>query len=209
MNFTTSVFPVFLLLLFSGLVACSPPDPNEQVDEGSFSENVYTSEELGWQITIPNGFDVTTREKAMNLQDTGRTMLEDSTGQEIDSTGLRNLIGFQKGQFNLFQSTSEPFVEEFEGEWSQTNAQLREIIIQAFEDEGIKVGASGIEKEEVGGLEFETYSLKLRLRNGVTLHQFMFSRLINGFDFGVNISYTDERRGEEMLKAWRASEFDF
>ena len=49
--------------------------------------------------------------------------------------------------------------------------------------------------------------LEVTLPNGVVLKQIMYSRLINGFDFGVSISYSDESFGREILEAWRSSEF--
>ncbi|MFT5513551.1 MAG: hypothetical protein ACI8SE_001960 [Bacteroidia bacterium] len=54
-------------ILFLGIVslfsACRPLDPNKQIDEGKVEEQEYTSKDLGWTISIPPNWKVTTREQ--------------------------------------------------------------------------------------------------------------------------------------------------
>ncbi len=201
-----SVISIGLCLI---CVSCEKPDPNEQVDEGTITDQTYTSEEIGWRIVIPKNWTITQREETDEFQSKGQDAIEESTGQKVDISELRNLVGFQKDHSNLFQSTSEPFEEEYEGEWEESNSALRDVIIQVYRDKGIKVGASEIETEDIGGLEFHKYSIRIYSPTGeLILHQIMYSRLINGVDFDVNINYNDEELGREMLEAWRSSEFD-
>ncbi len=44
-----------LIVIFTG---CKPKDPNKQIDEGKVQGEIYESKELGWTITIPQGWDV-------------------------------------------------------------------------------------------------------------------------------------------------------
>ena len=200
------------VVLFASLLivlgSCEKRDPNDQVDEGGIVDGVYISDEIGWRINIAEGWEMVTRKQTADLQETGRTALEESSGEEVDVSGLKNLVSFKKNAFNIFQSTSEPFEEAYPGEWSENNSDLRDLILQTYRDRGMKVNASEIETEEIDGLDFQKHSLQILTPDGdLVLNQVMYSRLINGFDFGVNINYQDPELGAEMLETWRNSRF--
>ncbi len=199
---------LLLLGVFLFLSSCNKRDLNDEVDEGVFQEGTFTSDEIGWRITIPKGWKVVTKAHAEDLQSKGLEAMEASIGEEVDISGLKNLVNFQKDQFNIFQSTSEPFEEEYDGEWAENNVALREVVLDTYRGQGIEVEATEIEAEVIGGLEFQKFSMKATFpNNALVLHQIMYSRLMNGFDFGANISYTDEESGRVLLECWRASEF--
>lgn len=201
--------PVVIISLCLFAASCGKKDPNDQVDEGSIAGSVYTSDEIGWTITIPDGWSVVEKSRSEELQAKGQEAITESTGESFDTSGMRNLVGFQKNQFNLFQSTSEPFDESVDGDWSENNAALRQIILQTYSDQGISTEATEIETVSIGGLEFEKYTIRIMNNEGdMILNQVMYSRLINGLDFGVNINYNEDGLGEEMLKAWRSSKFE-
>lgn len=121
---------------------------------------------------------------------------------------MKNLISFQKNQFNIFQSSSEPFELEYEGEWEETNSELKEIIYKTYLNQGIKADSSATIIEKIDGLDFHKYSFTIYSPKGkVILNQIMYSRLINGFDFGVNINFNNDKDKDELLKVLRNSKF--
>jgi len=208
---TMKIFHIFVLIIGLCLlcISCEKPEPTERVDEGSITDNVYTSKEIGWTIEIPKSWTLIPTRTIDSHQSVGQDAIEESTGLDVDTSALKNLVGFQKDRFNLFQSTSEPFEEEYKGEWEEHNAILRDVILQTYRDQGVKIEASEIETENIGGLEFHKFSVQIISPGGdLILNQIIFSRLINGFDFGVNINYNNEELGREMLQAWRDSEFE-
>lgn len=189
------------------IISCGPADPNEQIDEGRVKDRTYESKEIGWTIKIPKGWTITSKDKVDNNDEKGKNAIEKSTGSEIDITDLKHLISFQKNQFNLFLSTSEPFKEEFPGEYQKKNKELNEIIFKTYTDQGIKADTSS-GKEIIQGLEFSTFYTTIYSSEGkVILNQILYSRLINGFDFGVNINYNNEEDKKIMINAWKNSTF--
>ena len=168
---------------------------------------IYESKELGWSIEIPKDWEITSRDKVEASEEKGKSAIEKSSGLQIEMKNLKHLISFQKNQLNLFASTSEPFKEDFPGEYQESNKNLIRILYQTFVDQGIKVDtASG--KESIQGLEFNTFYTTVYAPNGkVILKQIMYSRLLNGYDFGVNINFTNDKDKETMLNAWRNSTF--
>jgi hypothetical protein len=199
----TVVLSISLALASSGQV-----DPNKNIDEGKIEGNTYTSNEIGWKMEIPTGWAVVEKEKTKENNEKGLKALQETMDAEIDYSGLKNLISIQKDLFNIFQSTSEPFKVEYEGEWEENSAALKEIIYLTYLDQGIKADSSATTTEVIDGLEFQKYSFTIYSPKGkFILGQIMYSRLINGFDFGVNINYNNDKYRDELLMAFRNSKF--
>ena len=93
-----------LLIFISTLtiISCKPSDPNKNIDEGKVEGNTYTSQEIGWTIAIPDGWEVVDREKSEDMREKGTQALEETIEQEVDFSGVKTLIAFQKNQFNIF-----------------------------------------------------------------------------------------------------------
>jgi|SRR5690554_2660561 len=199
---------IFILFVSIILFSCSKKDPNQNIEEGSVENNFYTSEEIGWTIEIPKGWNVVDLNKQKKNNEKGLKMIEESMGSPINATGLKHLINFDKNNFNSFNSTSEPFIEEYEGEWEENNSFIKDIIYETFTNQGVKVEVSEIRTEIIDGLEFKVFTNKLfSPKDEVILTQLMYSRLINGYDFGVNINYNNEKDRDEMLRVFKASKF--
>jgi len=199
----TVVLSISLALASRGQV-----EPNKNVDEGKIEGNTYNSGEIGWKMEIPTGWAVVEKEKTKESNEKGLKALQETMDSEIDYSGLKNLISFQKDLFNIFQSTSEPFKVEYEGEWEENSAALKEIIYLTYLDQGIKADSSATTTEIIDGLEFQKYSFTIYSPKGkIILNQIMYSRLINGFDFGVNINYNNDKYRDELLKVFRNSKF--
>lgn len=190
------------------LTSCGQADPNKNIDEGKVEGDIYTSQEIGWTIEIPKGWAVIDKEKIKETNEKGLKAIEETIDGEIDYSGLKNLISFQKNRFNIFQSTSEPFELEYEGEWEENNAVLKDIIYSTYENQGIKADSTATKIETIDGLDFQTYSFTIYSPKGeIILRQIMYSRLINGFDFGANINYNNDKDRDELLKVFRNSKF--
>lgn len=192
------------ILLFS--VSCKE---QKKVDAGVIDtkENVYQNDEIGWKIAIPEGWRIMTVSQRDAMNERGKAAIEETIDSKLDVSGLKNLLGFQKDRFNIFGSTSEPFIEEYPGEWVENNSFLKETVLETYQQNGVHANASETSIEKISGIDFYVYSIKVFLPNDITLTQYMYSSLINGLDFGVNINYTNEKYGEEMLKAFRESTF--
>lgn len=197
------LFTLCAVILFS----CGPADPNKHIDEGLVRGERYTSKEIGWSIEIPANWKIVSRDKLENLDEKGKAAIEKTAEMEVNTKMLKHLISFQKDAFNIFSSTSEPYQEASPGEYQQNNQLLYEIIYKTFADQGIQADTSS-GKELIHGLEFNTfYTTIYDLEGKVILRQILYSRLINGYDFGVNINYNNEEDKTTMLNVWKRSKF--
>jgi len=188
------------------MISCGQRDPNKQIDEGNIEGETYTSQEIGWTIQIPKGWTVISKDKIEVVTEKGLEAIEEVAGR-IDYSGLKHLISFQKNQFNIFQSTSEPAKLEYEGEWQENNKKLNKVIHAAYVNQGIKIDTSST-KATISGLDFEVFKCTIYGPDGkVILFQELYSRYINGYDFGVNINYNNNNDKEKMMEVWIKSKF--
>jgi len=195
------------LLFLTVLISCNT-DPNKQIDEGKITKNSYHSKEIGWTMEIPKGWNVTHKSVLDKGTKKGLDALNKTAGIEIDASGLKQLLNFQKNKFNIFQSTSEPFKLEYEGEWEENNAGLKELIYSTYLQLGMKTDSTETKVVKIDGIDFQSYKFTIYSPKGdIILNQIMYSRLINGLDFGININYNNEPDKKEMLEAWINSKF--
>jgi len=201
-----SLIVLFGLYFAILLVSCENVNPNEEIDEGQVEGKVYTSQDIGWTMQIPGGWEVMTMESMDNMTEKGNEVIEEVFG-DIDYSGLKHLISFQKDQFNIFQSTSEPFELEYEGEWEDNNILLREVLYTTYTNQGIQVDTSS-SLMTVDGLVFHGFHVTVYAPSGeAILFQDMYGRYINGFDFGVNLNYNNEADKATLMSVWRNSKF--
>lgn len=198
-------FIAYIALLF--FLSCKT-EPNKQIDEGKIENGVYHSSEIGWTMEIPNGWKVTLKDSIANMGDRGLDAINETAGIDYDISKLKYLLTFQKGRFNMFQSTSEPFELEYDGEWEENNQAIKELLHETFTSKGIKVDTSS-SVAKIDKLEFEVFHITVYGPDGKTLlHQEMYGRHINGYDFGVNLNYQNEEEKNEMMNAWKNSKFE-
>ena len=204
---------------FAILIACSlivtissckskTTAPVKHVDEGEISENVYHSDEIGWTITIPENWDIIAKDQLEASDEIGKHLLEENANITVDASQLKHLISFQKGDLNIFAATSEPFEEDYEGEFEENNKLINLIIYNTFVNQGIKVDSSS-ETTTIGGQEFYHFTNKIYDPEGkLFLTQSLYSNLINGYDFAINLAYSNEEDRAVMLGALENSTFE-
>lgn len=201
-------FTLLLVIIILASNSCKNPESGKQVDEGKIDTNVYTSDELGWTMNIPDDWTIVSSEESSKTTDRGLEAIEETVGGPVDMSQLKNLISFKKNDFNSFQSTSEPFVEAFPGEWNTNNNGVKQIVYNTYINQGIDADSSATSIETIDGLDFKTYSFTIRAKDGtVILSQILYSRFVNGYDFGVNLNYNNEKDKQDMLSAWKNSKF--
>jgi len=182
--------------------------PRYEIEEGYRAENIYTSEEIGWTIEVPEGWIILSSKQADRYVDRGKELISQTIGEDIEMEGYMHLLHFKKDAFNHFQSSSEPFVVEYEGDWSENDHAVKEILLETYKNQGIKTRSSEIREKMIDGVIFHVYDVSLIAPDGkVILTQTMFSSLINGYDFGASITCNSDETCDAMLRAWKNSKF--
>ena len=198
---------LLIILTLTLFVSCKT-DPNKQVDEGTVNENKYHSNEIGWTIEIPKGWNVTQRGESQKREDKGLKAINEANGIDYDASGLKQLISFQKDRRHVFAATSEKFELEYEGEYEDQKKIVKEILYNTYAQNGIKVDTTST-KEIIDNLEFDLFKITVYSQKGeIILYQDLYCRYMNGLDFGVNLNYFNDKEKNELMNAWKNSTFE-
>ena len=197
---------IVILTALTFFCSCGRTDPSGQIDEGKVEGESYTSSEIGWTIRIPDGWNIVSRDQQEASLEKGMKAVEEVAG-EIDYSGLKHLISFQKNQFNIFQSSSEPFPLEYEGEWEENHVSLKGLLYDTYTNQGIKADTSS-SRASIDGIDFAVFHIVVHGPKGeVILYQDMYSSHINGFDFAVTLNYNNDKDKETLMAVWENSVF--
>lgn len=164
-------------------------------------------EEFNWKITMPKNFEVVDVDEWAKLQGKGIDAIEDTYDEEVVNQA-RTIFVFQSGQLNYFESNSQPFDIEVDGDYLESCRNVNEVLYETFKTQlpDIKIDTI-VGTEKIDNLEFQKFEMKIKYPNDLVLSVMMFSRLFEKKEFSVNLMYLDESKGKDMLESWRASRF--
>jgi hypothetical protein len=187
----------------------SVKDKQTELENGSLdSANLYSVKEIGWTAKIPPNWEILTREAVQKNTERGKKEIEKTFNGELDASQLKQLLNLKKDRFNSFLSTMEPYDGKEGGSYNEHNRNIYDVMKQAYEANGIYATYKE-DSTEIDGLKFYVFIDELYNtdKKTVILRQVMYSRLINGFDFGMTISYNDEESMEQLKKMVFSSKF--
>jgi len=184
-------------------------EKQKEIETGSLSAaSVYTAEEIGWTAQVPAGWEILTKERLKQNTERGKKAIEESTATEIDASGLQQLLNLRKDNFNSFLSTMEKYDTLEMGSYEKNNLALNDLMKQTFKTQGIHATYSE-DTAMIDGLRFSVFKAKMYDpdKKQVIIDLVMYSRLINGYDVGMTISYNNEDTRDELQKMVFSSKF--
>lgn len=157
-------------------------------------KKVLRFKELGWTVTVPDGFSILDSASQAANNNRGEKILEKSTGLEIDASATRTLLSINNGPLSYLNATITAFNESTDGDYAEVSKQVNEILYTTMSEQ-IKGGTVDSSSTEVvyAGQRFRKFTLKMRLNEKMTMVMVMLSKLHKGWDFGISYIYTDEK----------------
>ena len=202
------VLSPFFITLLLWTVAAAESDSDGQFP-AAVDDETYVNGLIGWSMPIPQGWSVMSTEKVAALEAKGQEAISEMEGAEASVGGMINFLNLHKGEKNAFQSSGEPFLEAYQGEWEDVNAQIKELLFDTYLNAGLGVEVTDTITETIDGVTFQFHEFTIFAPNGnEILRQRMYYALIKGYDFGASLSFDSEATRDELLDAWRASKFE-
>jgi hypothetical protein len=167
----------------------------------------FYNKDFNWRIIIPENFQNVSAEEWTKMQNKGADAIEQTYDEKVINQA-KTIFVFKSDQLNYFESNSQPFDTEIDGDYLASCKNVNNILYETFKTQipDIKIDSiSTIEK--IDNLEFQTFKMKLEYPNKVKMNVLMYSRLFGKEEFSVNIMYVDNKKGEQMLESWRKSKF--
>jgi hypothetical protein len=202
-NFAGMKIHVLLFALALLVAACNVGEQQKTLPK----LESFTSKEIGWTIAIPAGFQLLSKSRVTANEEKGRAALGGKDQQTTETSSLQHLVNFQKNQFNLFYTTIEPFEAKNKGAYTANVQLVKKMVFDAYNNQHIKIDtASG--KEIFGKQSFHAFYIKIYGPNGqLLMNQHLYSALIKGYEFSVNINYNNEDDHRILIDHFKSSSF--
>jgi hypothetical protein len=196
-------FNLILIAIVLNFAACKKKakvdQSEEQVTTETNSSGSFSSYEIGWTITVPKNWEIIEQDELEGEREIGE--------EGNEGNPLNHVVSFRRDEFNFLSATTQAFEEAYPGEYKDNNGLINQLIYNTFTSQGIKVETT-LDSTTIGDKKFTIYSNKIYDADGkVFLTQELYSCLINGYDFAVNLAFNNETYKAEMLKALQESNF--
>ena len=116
---------IFWLLIAASVIGCkeketkkTTADKYNRADEND-TANHYHEPAIGWTTQWPDGWEVQSREMVDANTERGKKAVEKTIDQEVDISGLKNLLHLAKNKTNSFLSTIEPYNVTLAGDYEK------------------------------------------------------------------------------------------
>lgn len=171
------------------------------------SKSIYV-DDFNWTIEIPKNFNSISEDKWNKVKELGEKGVEEAMNEEIVNEAVTIFV-YKNGEFNNFESNYQPFNTEFDGNYLKSNNFVNQVMYKTFESQMPNAKMDSISsKQIIDGLEFYRFDINIDLPNGLKLKTVGFSRLFDKKELTINITYIDEKIGEQMLESFENSKFE-
>ena len=165
--------------------------------------------EIGWTITLPEGYNVLDSTVEAATLSRGKKAIEESNNLQFDVSDLKTLVSASKSQFNYFSSTITPFDALEDGDYQENNQEAKDIMFVTFTDQIPNAKIDSLSTSTIiDGLSFDKFQLKILLVNDITMTMIMLNRIHKNYDFGITYLYLDETTRGEIENMLFTSKFE-
>lgn len=159
--------------------------------------------QVGWTITLPEGFTIDTKGHNNERMQRGVDMIEEVNDLKVDMSGLVTLIAASRNTYNMFNATLEAFDPKKDGNWDSTNNLVKAVITRTFQEKMRDVTIDTSSSEVMlDGLRFDKFSIRVKASNRTVFYSGLLSKLYKGYSFGISYVVLDDkilRQVEDML----------
>ncbi|MDR0802514.1 hypothetical protein [Fluviicola sp.] len=199
------LIPVLTIALFI-LNACgggSKKDYSKEVDEGTFSGNIFTSQALGWTMEFPDNWMITSKSSLESLDERSKAIAGDSTS---NMSGIKRTLAFQKNFDNNFQSSWEDFSGD-EAQYKRIISNIHKMIYNNYLNQRTTLDSiNGTQK--IGNILFDTYQIALYDRDNKNFaNQLLLTSIVKNKFMTVTIAYNNDADRKKMLDLFKKSAF--
>ena len=169
----------------------------------------YTNEELGWSIDIPNGWTIISEERYEKIRQKGKDIIEESTGEVIDSTILAPILGFEKDLSNSLLVSAGKAELSYEGELEEDNAFAKANTYKIYRDQGLEVDSTSTSWVEIDGVKVQLFAFIVNHPNfSNEVVEQIYSGWYNGHVFRMYLTFDNEADREILEAALFNSKFE-
>ncbi|WP_010134010.1 hypothetical protein [Ochrovirga pacifica] len=169
---------------------------------------VIENEDFKWTVTIPKNFRELSDSEWDKVENKGMDAFENVYGEEVENRAT-TLFAYKSGQFQTFESNFQIHDLEEDGNYYESNREVNKMTFETLKETMPNAILDSVSsKEMIDGLEFDRFQMNIDFQNGIEMTTVGYSRLFNDKDFTINIVYTKENVGKELIENILTSKFE-
>lgn len=169
-------------------------------EDGKIEDGKYICNLFDWQIVIPEGFTITSKERTKELEDKGyEAMKEHSSQGKNISRATTTLISFEKDKYNIFSANYESLVGKKKMTFDEYKAFMLKLLDETYSGKGMKFDIKSSDMK-LGKYDFNKIIVHLYhpKTDALILTQEFYSSYINNHLYTAGLNYQDENLGYIM-----------
>ncbi|WP_407428836.1 hypothetical protein [Arcticibacter sp.] len=165
------------------------------------------NKDFDWTITIPENFEMVSREDWQKMQNRGAEAIENTIDGTVDNQA-KTIFVFNSDRFNYFESNYQPFDSTKDGNYLESHRAVQNVLYETFKAQMQNPRIDSLSSTEtIDGLKFYVNKMIIYLPDDIVMELLMYSHLFGTRDFTVNILTIDKNKQNVLLQAWRESKF--
>ncbi len=190
-------FVLFIVVLILNLATYAQVQPGKE----------YVFKPLKWKIIIPEGTTAVSNEEWNKLEEKGAAALEKTVGEKIENAATTIFV-VKYDEMNYFEANHQPYDSVADPDYPAYFRSANEVLYATFKEQMPNAGIdTATTEEEIDGLLFQKFRIKITMANNMVLKIVMYSRPFGNKEFTMNMMFIDEDRGFRMMSAWKKSTF--
>lgn len=205
---------VFLTIVLN---SCNNENIPANFDYGRIENNTYINSFFDFEMTLPDGWVVQTKEQMENMANTGKTLVAGDNSKmkailkasEINTANLLSVFQFEQGAAVMYNPSITLIAENLKNFPGIKNGNdylfhAKKLIEQSqFKYDYVDDKFS---KEMIDGVEFYKMHTEVEYM-GIDIKQIYYSTILKGFSFNAIISYNDDQQKQELLNLLNSMNF--
>lgn len=200
----------YSLILFN--LGCGMAGPPAELSEGSIpviytKKSIYQVKEIGWTIQIPAGWETIPQESIDFIIQNRNRLYQYSLDINMNDQP-DNLIYIRKKNGSSFYAKMKPYNKQLLGNYDDYIINFHKAVKDLHLVNHIKAEYQ-LGAMRIGDIMFDRFNIKINspVLNDRPIQQSYFIALVNGIEFGMTITWTDEAEEEILLNIIRSSHF--
>lgn len=167
----------------------------------------YVFNPLKWKIIIPEGTTAVSNAEWNKLEEKGAAALEQTVGEKIENAATTIFV-VKYDETNYFEANHQPYDSVADPDYPAYFRSANEVLYATFKEQMPNaIIDTAVTEEQIDGLLFQKFRIKITMANNVVLKIIMYSRPFGNKEFTINMMFIDEDRGFRMMTAWKKSTF--
>lgn len=133
--------------------------------------------------------------------------MEQTVGEKIENSSTTIFV-VKYDEMNYLEANHQPYDSIADPDYPAYFRSTNEVLYATFKEQMPNAAIdTATTEEQIDGLLFQKFRIKITMANNLVLKIIMYSRPFGNKELTLNMMFMDEDRGFRMMSAWKKSTF--